>query len=83
MKLITIKDKKADMYTAPELLPNLAVAERHLRHAISNESQIARFANDFACYCIGDYNERTAKITPCEPILVIELAEIFKKEADK
>lgn len=92
-KLYTIRDVLAGYGVQSGIpaimdLPNDKVAERVLKGSCARGAQANALntnAEDKELWCIGEFDERTGVITPCEPYLVgkaIDYIEVTKDESN-
>lgn len=77
MKLIAVKDVKANVYYTPEAVPNIAVVERYYRSILPENSLARKYPEDFEVYEIGEYDEKTGAVKPSVK-LICGMAEIIK-----
>lgn len=62
MEVFSVFDSKAEAFLPPFFCSNVSVAKR-LFSAAANDSdhQFHRFAGDYTLFCLGGFDERTAK----------------------
>ena len=80
MFIYSIFDKKAMYHRSQFFMRSDAEAVRQL-HLAANDSRsdIAMFPDDFALYCLGEFNINDGVITPFAPIkFVCEAASLVK-----
>ena len=80
IKVYTILDKVAGIYSNPFYLKSNAVALREISYLINEEKQPNMFntnIKDKALYCLGDFNEETGIIKPLDkPEFIINLLDL-------
>lgn len=75
-QVFSVKDDKAAAFALPFFLPRMEVALRSFRDAVKNpEHDMHRHPEDYALYCIGEYDDATGALQPCEPVLVARALE--------
>lgn len=93
-KLYAVKDVLAGFVTFPGVpaiidLPNDQVALRMLKGSCVKGAQpnvLNTNAEDKELWCVGEQDEKTGKITPCEPYLIgraIEFVEASKDDKSR
>lgn len=83
MKIIAVRDMKAEIYLKPTFQSSLADAIRSWE-MISNEgdSLVSKFPNDFRLHHIGDFDANTGDITLLQHIADLGSAADFKRKPD-
>ena len=72
LAMFVIYDSKAELYNAPFLYQNDALAMRAARDlANDGQSQTSRTPEDFTLFKIGEYDDNTAQITPFDKFEVM------------
>lgn len=67
-----MRDQRTTFLT-PTFDTNDQSACRNFEHAmLAKDSLINSHVEDFSIYRIGEYDNKTGVITPCEPVLVID-----------
>lgn len=61
IKLYSIKDTVAGVFSTPFLASSVGLAVRQFRFAMKNAPMVA---HDCALYCLGGYEQETGAITP-------------------
>lgn len=82
MKLVSIKDMKAQIFFKPNCVATLADALRSFE-LVANESDnlISQFPNDFRLYHLADFDTSTGEVTPLDPKDLGAAAD-FKRRPD-
>ena len=64
-----VRDNKMNSFSPPWVQVNEAIAERTFRH-LANEpsSSICKYPQDHDLYQIGEYDEKTGKLHPMDPV---------------
>jgi len=63
MKMITIKDMKAQTYMRPSFFPSIAEAVRGFQDIANNgDSMVSRYPNDFRLLHIGEFDSSTGAV---------------------
>lgn len=78
MRLFSVFDKKAAVYSAPFLSHSQATASRDFRHAVNDvASQICKYAEDYDLYELGDWLEDSGEINQhAAPLFVVNGASL-------
>ena len=63
----SIYDVKEKKYNFPMFVSNELVAIRNIQAAMQPGSMLMMFPNDYELYYIGEYDDETGLIAPCEP----------------
>ena len=81
MKLFTIKDTKADYYMQPQLYRNSLEAQRACENSVNDQkdSLFAKNCEDFVLFEIGEWDERTGQIIPCDKKHVVDMIDLRKQ----
>lgn len=68
MILVSVFDKKAAVYWAPQTFPHNVGAMRAFSQAFQNpESNLAKFPEDFDLYIVGVFDEKSGQVDPVIP----------------
>lgn len=66
-KVYSVFDKKAMFFSSPIIVDYPAQAERAFSQEINNpQSQLNQYAEDFALYQIGEFNEEKGTLIPLD-----------------
>jgi len=87
-KLYTIRDVKAGYGIEPGVpsildMPNDEFAIRLLKGSVApgqKANALNTFPEDKELWCVGEFDERTGKITSCDPYLVGRAIDYYKSE---
>lgn len=86
MKIIlSIYDKKAELYMQPFFVPTVGVAFRNLQDEIArggDDNVLAKHPEDFQLFHIGHYEEEAGTIHPHPPKLLVEILDLGNKPAN-
>jgi len=75
-QVFSVRDSKAAAYALPFFLPRMEIALRSFRDAVKNpEHDMHRHPEDYALYCIGEYDDATGQMSAVEPVLVAQALE--------
>lgn len=67
MKIFSIRDQKAEAFENIFLQNTNGQAERYFTSLVNDpKTLIAMYPADYDLYFIGDYDQQTGKIKPCE-----------------
>lgn len=81
MKIFTILDLKADVFSNPTVSPSVAAFVRDVAMTLKSPppqpSAFHEHPQDFKLYCAGEFNTDTGIITPNEPLEFIGSASDF------
>lgn len=76
-KIVCVRDAKTEVFGTITPVVNLAEAERMFSDLVNDSSTlVGKHCDDFALYCIGDYDETLGVIVPCDPFCVCKGAEV-------
>lgn len=68
MNVFTVFDSAASAYLEPFFAPTLEFALRGFREAVNKEGhQFAKFPEDYTLFHIGEFDQGTGALKPCEP----------------
>lgn len=82
LKLVSIYDAKAQVFSAPIAFPTNGVAERSFADEVNNpNSQYAKHPEDFTLFHIGDYDDATGKVDNLSTPYSISTAFALKASA--
>lgn len=71
MRIYCVRDIKSESYGIPFFAENDRIACRSFCDLVADTSTvISRHPEDFTLVCIGDYDQFSSKILPCEPRFV-------------
>lgn len=77
MKVYSMLDATAKAYGAPLAFVSDAVAERTAKALLmQNDSDMAKFPEDYSLWCIGEFSSETGVMTPQAPVLVFQLSSL-------
>lgn len=77
--LVSIFDKKVQVFGNPVIAMNEADAVRMARTVVSSDdSQISLYPEDFTLYHVGNFNDATGVLEPINPIILTELVSLVK-----
>lgn len=75
-QVFSVRDSKAAAYALPFFLPRMEVALRSFRDAVKNpEHDMHRHPEDYALYCLGEFNDETGELHKIEPVLVAQASD--------
>lgn len=75
-QVFSVKDSKAAAFALPFFLPRMEVALRSFRDAVRNpEHDMHKHPEDYALYCLGEFNDETGELLKVEPVLVARALE--------
>lgn len=78
-KLFAVHDVAAGAYLQPHSFPTVAVAIRSFGQGCSDpNSGFHVHPHDFSLHCIGEFDELTGFITPCEPVCVSKALDFME-----
>lgn len=80
MKIFSIRDLKVEAYSTPFFSLNQGTATRDISVRFLENPMMKDYSEDFALYEIGDFDDQSGLISPCQPKHVSELLPLFKKE---
>lgn len=66
--LLALRDKKAEMFMSPFLVPTLAVAYRDIASEVARGgegNQLALFSKDFDVYQLGNFDLESGELDTC------------------
>lgn len=73
MKVFSIFDKKAEIFNTPFFQLNDRVAVRSLCDLCADSrSFVSKHPEDYALYCLGDFDDRSGAIASAVPVIVAE-----------
>ncbi len=82
MKIYSIFDKKAVVYSPLMTFENDTYAMREFEH-IASSGLVSRYPSDFALYCVGEFDDKVGLLTSFEvPKFVIE-AVSFQQRGER
>lgn len=80
LKLVSIYDAKAEVYSAPIGFPTLGMAERSFVDEVNNpQSNYNKHPEDFTLFHVGDYDQTTGQTENRETPYSLGVALVFKK----
>lgn len=85
IKIYTVYDTVADIYSQPFYLKNNEIAKREIKNLVNDNSQPNLFntnIEDKILYLIGEFDENKAIITPLEHERVIHLKDLKESPKD-
>ena len=72
LKIYAVKDVQADAFMQPIIRPNEEVSVRDFTHAVTAaDSPMSANADDYILYEIGDWDDESGYVIPCDPRIVI------------
>lgn len=81
--MYVIRDVKTGFLT-PTLDQNDDSAKRNFAYACNNAESLMYFApNDYAIYCIGQYESDTAEIITEIPRIICQATDVIRKETNE
>lgn len=86
IKIYTIYDIVADVYSQPFYLKNNEIAKREIANLVNDNSQQNIFntnVDDKVLYLIGEFDENNAVIVPVEKSKVFMLKDLVSKNEQK
>jgi len=80
LKLIAIKDIKAEAFQAPNFVNSEPEAIRSVQsYMMTEQSNFTRFPEDYEIYNLGEFDTITGQLTPLpSPKFIISLTSIYK-----
>lgn len=79
--IISVRDKKAEAFAAPVVVPTKGIAIRGFSDAVqSGKGDISNHPEDFALYHVGNFDHLTGKIVPVSPVEIVSGLDFAKKE---
>jgi len=80
--VVSINDRKAEVYSGLFVVPTLAVAMRQFAGAVEADATMKAHPEDFRLVQVGEYNLDTGELLPVyPPQLIIEAAELVRRES--
>jgi len=80
-KIFSVYDLKAQAYLPLFTAPTIAVGMRVFSDVVTQPGHIfGKYHADYMLYCVGDFDQATGRVTPCDPQHVA-IATDFIKEA--
>lgn len=79
--IVVLKDRVAETFMVPFVVPGVGLALRSLKDEIrrgGDGNVLASHPGDFVLYRIGSFDEATGVITPEDPSVVIEVANLVE-----
>nr|QXN72790.1 MAG: nonstructural protein [Microvirus sp.] len=64
LKVVSVRDHKAEEFQGLHLVPNLSVAVRMFGDTAVPDSMIARHPEDYSLVLLAEFNTETGEITP-------------------
>lgn len=61
MKIISIKDTKANIFLQPNFQGTIPDAVRTFKMLLTNDNLVSRFPNDYRLYQLGEFDSNTGK----------------------
>lgn len=83
MKMFTVYDKEAKIYTPPFNAPTETHAMRTFRMQVNHKdtSNMLNFAPEhFTLYKVGEFNDQTGEINTHTPMIICEAIAVINKE---
>lgn len=79
--IVSVRDKKAEAFSAPVCVPTKGIAIRGFGDAVtSGQGDIANHPEDFALFHIGNWDPQSGKIVVISPVEIVSGLD-YKKEA--
>lgn len=82
--ILTVKDRALDTYGLPFTQTTVAQAVRGFTDEINSDPQqsgLAKHPDDYDLYCIGHYDDQTAKLWPADkPELIVRGKDLLRKD---
>jgi len=67
--IVALKDKKADGFHQPYVVPNEALAIRAFGDAVQHgDNDLSKHKEDFSLFKVGEFDYSTGKIKPVAPV---------------
>lgn len=80
-KVFSVFDLKASAYLPLFNAPTTAVGMRIFADVVTSPGhQFGKYPNDFMLYCVGEFDQVTGKLFPCDPQHVAGAADFLSKE---
>lgn len=71
-KIVAVRDSKTEVFGSPVVCQNLAEGERMFQDVQCDQGTlISKHPEDFALWCLGDFDEVTGALVPCQPFVVV------------
>ena len=81
LKIYALRDVRTQAYMRPMFLQNDAVLDRSVRDAMLDEnSLLCSHPEDYQVFRLGEYDDNTGKITPCDPTHMFNVVDLQEKE---
>lgn len=82
LKIFSVRDQKTEIYNQPFYQKTHGEAERSFRQLVNDpKSTINAHPQDFDLYYLGDYDDNSGKMAPCDtPQHVIKAVDCITKE---
>lgn len=76
-KICAIRDSKAEAWMVPMFFQANGQAVRSFGDAVrKSDSDFGRHPEDYNLYLVGEYDDMTGEILPCEPVHLIAGANV-------
>lgn len=73
-------DKKANTYSKPFTSLNKMTVTRDIQSGIGDDDPHRTYADDYALYLVGEFEDELPDLTPVDPEQIFALSEILTKE---
>ena len=81
MKMFSVYDEKAQAYMRPFMFSTYGQATRAFSDGVNDpQSHMNKHYQDYSLYCIGEFDEETAALSPeCPVVLVCRASEFIER----
>lgn len=77
MQIFGIKDVQTDTFGLPLCRVTQGVAIREISNGMLQDENLTLNARDFSLYKLGDYDEQSGRLTPCDPKHIVDFTELL------
>lgn len=83
VKIYAVKDVAAGRFFSPIFVQNDQLLKRGVKEAVNSgeKNMFSEFVEDKAVYCLGEYDQETGVIRPCDPVLVFNCVDLKEAKA--
>lgn len=83
LHMLAVRDRVADVFQNPFFTPNIPAALRGFTDEVNRpdaQNMLYRHADDYELYCIGEFDDQTAKVVMLDRPRQIALAKDLKQK---
>lgn len=81
LKICAVRDAAVDCFGQPIFVRHLGEAIRSFSDEVNREgSSFNKHYTDYELFCVGDYDDQSARVQPCEPVSLVTGKSAYREK---